>query len=54
MAYCSIVNKYDVGLTDVDYKINLNYPIPIKFYVPCYSQGVREAILKELEKNEGG
>ena len=45
-----LLNKYDVGLTDVDYKIRLNDPTPIKLYIPCYSQGVREAILKELDK----
>ena len=28
----------------------LDVPTPIKLYVPCYSQGVREAILKELDK----
>ena len=50
MVYCSIVDKYDVGLTDVDYKICLNDPTPIKLYIPCYSQVVREAILKELDK----
>ena len=44
------LNKYDVGLTDVDYKIRLNDPTPIKSYIPRYSQGVREAILKELDK----
>ena len=44
------LNKYDFGLTDVDYKIRLNDPTPIKLYVPCYSQGVREAILNELDK----
>ena len=49
VAYCSIVEKYDISLTDVDYKIHLNDPTPIKSYVPCYSQGVREAILKELD-----
>ena len=37
-------------MTDVDYKICLNNPTLIKLYIPCYSQGVREAILKELEK----
>ena len=46
--------KYNVGLTDVDYKIFINGPTPTKFYVPCYSQGVREAVFKELEKNKGG
>ena len=45
-----MLNKYDVGLTDIDYKIRLNDPTPIKLYIPCYSQGVREAILKELDK----
>ena len=45
-----LLNKYNVGLTDVDYKIRLNDPTPIKLYIPCYSQGVREAILKELDK----
>ena len=45
----SMIN-YNVGLTDVDYKIRLSDPTPIKLYVPCYSQGVREAILKELDK----
>ena len=43
-------NKYDVGLTDVDYTIRLSDPTPIKSYVPRYSQGVREANIKELEK----
>ena len=45
-----LLNKYDVGLTDVDYKIRLSDPTPIKSYIPRYSQGVREAISKELEK----
>jgi hypothetical protein len=45
-----LLNKYDVGLTDVDYKIRLSDPTPIKLYIPRYSQGVREAISKELEK----
>ena len=44
-----LLNKYDVGLRDVDYKICLNDPTPNKLYVPCYSQGVKEAILKELK-----
>ena len=42
--------KYDVGLTEVDYKIRLTDLTPIKLYVTCYSQGVKEAILKELYK----
>ena len=45
-----MLNKYDVGLTDVDYKIRLSDPTPIKLYIPHYSQGDREAISKELEK----
>ena len=45
-----LVNNYDVGLIDVDYKIHLNDPTSIKLYIPHYSQGVREAILKELDK----
>ena len=45
-----LLNKLNIGLTDVDYKIRLNDPKPIKLYIPCYSQGVREAILKELDK----
>ena len=45
-----LLNKYNVGLTEVDYKIRLNDPTPIKSYIPCYSKGVREAILKELDK----
>ena len=45
-----LLNKYNVGLTDVEYKIHLNDPAPIKLYIPCYSQGVRGAILKELDK----
>ena len=44
------MNKYNVGLTEVNYKIHLSDPTPIKLYIPCYSQGVREAILKELDK----
>ena len=44
------MNKYDVGKTDVDYKIRLSETNPIKSYIPHYSQGVRQAILKELEK----
>ena len=43
-------NKYDVGLSDVEYQICLSNPTPIKSYVPRYSQGVREAIIKELDK----
>ena len=45
-----LLNKYNVGLTDIDYKIRLNDPTPTKSYIPGYSQGVREAILKELDK----
>ena len=37
-------------LTKVDYKILLSDKNPIKLYIPRYSQGVREAIGKELEK----
>lgn len=50
--WCTVflLNKYNVGLTDVDYKIRLNNPNPIKLYIPHNSQGVREAILKELKK----
>ena len=44
------MNKYDVGKTDVDYKIRLSEINPIKSYIPRYSQGGRQAILKELEK----
>lgn len=45
-----LLNKYDVGLTNIDYKIRLSDPTPIKLYIPCYSQGVRKAISKKLEK----
>ena len=38
------MNKYDVGKTDVDYKICLSETNPIKSYIPRYSQGVRQAI----------
>ena len=44
------MNKYDVGKTDIDYKIRLSETNPIKSYIPHYSQGVRQAILKELKK----
>lgn len=44
------MNKYDVGLTKVDYKIRLSDTTPIKLYILCYLQGVSEAIGKELEK----
>ena len=44
------MNKYDVGKTDVDYKIRLPETNPSNSYIPCYSQGVRQAKLKELEK----
>ena len=44
------LKKYDVGLTDIGYKIRLSDPTPIKSYIPLYSQGVSEAILKDLEK----
>ena len=44
------MNKYNVGLTKVDYKIRLSDTFPIKSYFPLYSQGVREAIEKELKK----
>ena len=37
-------------MADFDYKIRFNDPTHINFYVPCYSQEFREAILKELEK----
>ena len=50
LAYCSVDEKNIVGLTDVDYKICLTDPTTIKLYVPCCSQGSREAILKELDK----
>ena len=43
------MNKYDVGKTDFDYKIRLSETNPIKSYIFSYSQGVRQAILKELE-----
>ena len=46
------MNKYDVGKTDVDYKICFSETNPIKSYIPRYSQGVRQAILKELEKKK--
>ena len=45
-----LLNKYDIGLTDVDYKIRLSVPTPIILYITCYSKGLRDAILKELEK----
>ncbi len=45
-----LLNKYDVGLTDIDFMIRLKNPAFIKSYIPCYSQGVREVISKELEK----
>ena len=50
--WCTVLllNKYNVDLINVDYKIRLNDPTPRKSYIPCYSQGVREAILKELDK----
>ena len=44
-----LLNNYDVGLTDNDYKICVNDPSPIN----CMSLVIhisREAILKELEK----
>ena len=44
------LNKYNVGLIKVDFKIRLSDTTPIKSYIPCYSQGVREALGKELEK----
>ena len=44
------MNKYNIGLTDVDYKICLSDSTPIELYIPCYSQGVKEAIFKELDK----
>ena len=34
----------------MDHKTYHNNPTPIKLYVPCYSQEVREANLKEEEK----
>ena len=45
-----LMNKYDIVLTEFDYKIFLNDLTPIKLYVPCYSQGVSEAILEKLDK----
>ena len=44
------MNKYDVGKTDINYKIRLSETNPIKSYIPRYSQGMRQAILKKLEK----
>ena len=44
------MNKYNVGKTDVNYKIRFSETNPIKSYIPRYLQGVRQAILKELEK----
>ena len=49
-----MLNKYDIGLTDTDYKIHLNNATPIKLYTPCYSQGVREANFERVRENEGG
>ena len=46
------MDKYNVGLTDINYKNHLSDPTPIKVYVSCYSQGEREAILKELNKKK--
>ena len=40
------MNKYNVGLTDVDYKIRLSDPTPIKLNVSFYLQGVREENIK--------
>ena len=44
------MSKYNVSLTKVDYMIRLSDTTPIKSSITCYSQGVREAIGKELEK----
>ena len=46
------MNKYNAGFKKVDYKIRLLDTTPINLYIPCYSQGVREAIGKELEKKK--
>ena len=50
--WCTVLlmNEYGVGLTDINYTIRLSDPTPIKLYVSCYSQGVREKISKKLEK----
>ena len=45
-----LMYNYKVGLTDVSYKIRLSDPTSINLYIPHYSQGVKEAILKELDK----
>ena len=44
------MNKYNVSITDVDYKIRLTDPTPKKSYIPCYLQEVREEITWELDK----
>ena len=41
-----------LSITDINCKICLNDPTPIKLYVPHYSQGVREEIWKKLEKKK--
>ena len=43
-------NKYNVGLTEVDYHIKLNNKQPVKSYVPRYSWAVQEAVIEEIQK----
>ena len=44
------MKKYNIGMTKVDYKIQLSDIKTIKLYILYYSQGVSKAIGKELEK----
>ena len=44
------MNKYNVGLTKVDYKICLSDTTPIKTYIPCYSQGEERQLGKSWRK----
>ena len=39
-----------MGLNDVDYKIRINNPTPKNPHVPCYLQGVWEAVLSDTGK----
>lgn len=45
-------NKYDVGLTDVKYKIRLSTDVPIKSYIPRRTPAMIEAINQEIDKLE--
>lgn len=48
-----MLNNYNVGLAEVDYKIRLPNTNPIKSYIPCHLQGLR-GNFEKIWINEGG